>query len=107
MDNGTLAVGAAFVGGSSLRRRVTALFAVLALVLAMFALIQHFDASPAGASVAATASVDGNAAQIDIRQFVCPILISIRNAFANTFFGGFVTPILNAIIAAFGCSPSP
>ena len=107
MDSGTLVAGAAFVRDNGLRRRVTALIAALALVLAMFALIQHFDASPAGAGIAASADVgDGNAAQIDIRQIVCPILIAIRNAFANTPFGGFVTPILNAIIQAFGCSPS-
>ena len=105
MDNGTLAVAPAFAGDHRTRMRITAMIAALLLLLGMFALVQHVDASPAGASPAAAAAVD-NAQIIDIRQIVCPILFAVRNAFAGGPFGGFVTPILNSLIQAFGCAPS-
>ena len=41
-----------------------------------------------------------------IRSIVCPILIAVRNAFADGPFGGFITPILNQFLVAFGCAPS-
>lgn len=108
MESGTLAVGPAFVGVQSRRMRVTAMIAALVLVLGIFVLVQHANTSPAGASVAASASVAGvdNPQIIDFRQIVCPILIAVRNAFASGPFGGFVTPILNALLQAFGCAPS-
>ena len=104
MDNATVAVGWAFVGKQSTRTRITAMIAALLLVLALFALVQH-DTSPAGASpVAATVAVDH--AQLNVGQIICSTVLNLRNAFANTPFGGFVTPILNALLAAFGCAPS-
>ncbi len=106
MENGTLAVGPALVGVQSRRMRVTAMIAALLLVLTMFALVQHVDPSPAGASVAATANVGADNAQINIGQLICSILISVRNAFAGGPFGGFITPILNSLIQGFGCAPS-
>jgi hypothetical protein len=107
MDSATLAVGPAFVGHHSTRTRLTALVAAVLLVLAMFVLVQQVDASPAGATVAAAASVVGaDNAQLNFNQLFCSILISIRNAFAATPFAGFVTPILNSLIAGFGCAPS-
>ncbi len=107
MQTGTLAVGSAFVASRTTRNRITVLIAAVLLVLAMFVIVQQVDTSPAGASVGASATVGGDNAQIiDIRQAVCPILISVRNAFANTPFGGFVTPILNSLIQSFGCAPS-
>jgi len=107
MENGTLVVGPAFVGNRATRHRVTALIAAVLLVLALFAVVQAVDTSPAGAAVAATASVAGvDNAQININQLICSILISVRNAFANTPFGGFVTPILNSLIDSFDCAPS-
>lgn len=105
MENATLAVGLAFVRTHSTRTRVAAMVAALLLMLTMFALVQHVDTSPAGASPAAV-SVGVDNAQINIGQIVCPILIAIRNAFASTPFAGFVTPILNSLLAAFGCAPS-
>ena len=107
MENGTLSLGPAFVGVQGTRTRITALIAAVLLVFAMFALVQHVDASPAGAAVASASVVAGaEAAQLDFRQLFCSILISIRNAFARTPLAGFVTPILNRIIVAFGCAPS-
>ena len=105
MESGTLAVRSAFAGDHSTRTRATALVAALLLVLGMFVLVQQVDAVPAGAAIAATAVV-GEHAQINIGQLICSILIAVRNAFASTPFGGFVTPILNALINAFDCSPS-
>ena len=103
----TLAVRPAFVGVHDARTRITAFIAAVLLVLAMFALVQQVDASPAGATVAAASIVAGaEAAQLDFRQLFCSILISIRNAFNRTPLAGFVTPILNSIIRAFGCAPS-
>lgn len=110
MENATLVVGPAFVGAQSRRTRVTAIVAAVLLVLGMFVLVQHVDASPAGAavaaSVAASAAVGVDNAQINFNQLFCSILISVRNALASSPFGGFVTPILNSIIRGFGCAPS-
>jgi hypothetical protein len=107
MEIGTLAFAPAFAGDRSTLRRVTALVAAILLVLGMFVVVQQFDASPAGAATApAAAVVGGDHAQINISQLICGILLSVRNAFANSPFAGFVTPILDAIIRAFGCAPS-
>ena len=111
MENGTMALGSALLADTSMRKRVVALVAAVTLVFAMFVVIQSVDASSAGAGVVSTASVGGNdAAQVNIpgiiAQIVCPILIAVRNAFASTPFAGFVNPILNSLLAAFGCAPS-
>ena len=41
-------------------------------------------------------------AQIDFRQTIVAILLSIREAFANSPFAGFILAIIDALIAAFG-----
>ncbi len=38
-------------------------------------------------------------------QIVCPILISLANAFAGAF-GGLLAGLFNSLLAAFGCSIS-
>ncbi len=109
MDNTMAVAGGALVVERSTRLRVAAVIAALALLFAMFVLVQEsLDAAPAGAVVAASvASVgSGDAAQINFNQIFCAILISVRNAFANTPFAGFILPILNSLIAGFGCAPS-
>jgi hypothetical protein len=44
---------------------------------------------------------------INIQAIVCPILQSIKTAFSDSPFFGFVEPILNALLSLFGCTPSP
>lgn len=110
MENGTLAVGPAVIGGRSFGLRASSVVAAVALVLTMFVLVQdRADAAPAVAGAAVAASVvsvgSGVSAQIDFRSLFCGILISVRNAFAG-FFGGLVTSIINSLIVGFGCSPS-
>ena len=41
-------------------------------------------------------------AQIDFRQTIVAILLSMREAFADSPFAGFILAILDALIAAFG-----
>ncbi len=41
-------------------------------------------------------------AQIDFRQIIVGILLSIREAFADSPFAGFILAIIDALIAAFG-----
>ncbi len=114
VENATLVAGPMGVDGNSVRLRVASVIAALALVFAMFVLVQdRAEASPAsGAAVAASIAAVGGAgaAQIDvgalIRQIVCPILITLRNAFAGSPFFNFVAPILNGLIIGFGCAPS-
>ena len=45
-------------------------------------------------------------AQVNIGAIACPILLSVRSAFANSPFFSFIEPILNALLSAFGCSIS-
>ena len=85
MEFSTMAAGL----GRSRRVRAAVVFAAFAVVLAWFVLAQQ----PAEA-------------QIDFRQFVCPTLIAIRNAFANSPFFSFVSGVLNSLLAAFGCGVS-
>lgn len=108
MNNATLVAGSQ-VGPSSLRLRAAAVFAALAIVLAMFVIVQQpADAAPGPtAAVAAAVTAGGAAAQIDFRQFICPILLAIRNAFATSPFFGFIQAIINQLLAQFGCLPSP
>ncbi len=111
MENGILTAGPGLGTTSSVRLRASAIVAALALVMAMFVVAQHrADASPVtpavSAAVVAPAAVAGVAPQIDIRQFVCPILISIRNAFASSPFFSFVAAVINRLLIAFGCAIS-
>lgn len=95
------------------RLRVSSLLIAFAMLAGSLLLIQQrAEAAPTGAGpVAAVAApaLDA-AAQIDvggfIRSIVCPILFSVRDAFDDGPFGGFVTPILNNLLAAFGCTAS-
>ena len=109
--NETLIIAGEVAPGRSLRLRASSVFVALALVFAAMIVVQHrADAAPAaaGAAVAAVALPAPAAAnaQIDFRQFVCPILFAIRAAFANTPFFGIVAAALDPILAAFGCLPS-
>lgn len=110
MENGTLLAAPGVTGSRSTQLRLTSLLAALALVLAMFVLVQQpADASPVAGSVAASVALVGgdDAAQIiDIRQIVCPILLNIRNAFASSPFFSFVAGIISSILVGFGCAPS-
>lgn len=91
------------------RLRVSSLLIAFAMLAGSLLLIQQrADASPASAGpvAAVAAPAPGAPAQINIQAIVCPILFSVRNAFAAGPFGGFVTPILNQLLAAFGCTAS-
>lgn len=83
--------------------RISALLVASVLVFSAVLLVQHrAEAAPAKpAAVAAQISFP-----IDIRAIVCPILISVRNAFAATPFFAFAAPTLNSLLVAFGCAPS-
>jgi hypothetical protein len=115
VENSTLAVGPAWAADRSVRLRVASVVAAVALIFAMFVLVQdRAEASPAGGGAAVAASIASlggvDAAQIDvgalIRQIACPILISLRNTFSRTPFFAFVAPTLNALVVGFGCAPS-
>jgi hypothetical protein len=107
MNNGTMVFPAGDPAMRTLRVRVGAVIAAFALMFAMLVLVQdRADASPAASAPAAAVIVGAGSAQINISAFVCPTLLAIRAAFANTPFAGFVTPILNNLIVAFGCAPS-
>jgi len=102
-------VGSAVVRGT--RLRLSSLLIAFAILAGSLLLVQQrADASPAGAGPVAAAvaapAVGAPAQIINIQAIVCPILFSVRNAFASGPFGGFVTPILNQLLAAFGCSAS-
>ena len=115
MNSATLATGPALVANRRARLRVASVVAALALIFAMFVVLEgRAEASPGGGAAAVTASIASSrgvdAAQIDvgalIRQIVCPILFSLRTAFAGSPFFGFVSGILNSLIVGFGCAPS-
>lgn len=109
MENGSFTAGQALAVTPNARVRISAVIAAVALVFAMFVMVQHrADAAPAAAAVTASVASVGSAApaQISINQIICPILISIRNAFASSPFFAFVQAAINPIIIAFGCSPS-
>ena len=106
-------VGVAAVGGT--RMRVSAVLVAFLMVAGSLLLIQGAaQAAPAGAPAAAVValpSIDGAQAQIGnignlFQTIVCPILLSVRNSFSGGPFAGFITPILNQLLAAFGCSAS-
>jgi hypothetical protein len=99
MNSGTLVMPAGSPAARTLRMRIGAVIAAFALVFAMLVMVQdRADAAPVTRGAVAE--------QINISSIVCPTLLAIRAAFANTPFGGFVTPILNNLIVAFGCAPS-
>jgi hypothetical protein len=92
--------------GRRTRLRLSSLLVAFALVAGSLLLIQQ-QAEAAPSPVAAAVVVPADAAQLpNFNAIVCAVLISVRNSFANTPFGGFVTPIINQFIAAFGCAPS-
>ena len=96
--------------GPGLRR--ASVIAGLALILALFVLVQEpADAAPqsgAVASVALPGIVDGASPQIgQIAQIVCPILLSIRSTFASTPFFSFAQPVIDQLLVAFGCIGAP
>jgi predicted membrane protein len=97
-------------GSRSTQLRLTSLLAALAIVLAMFVLVQQpADAAPATGSVAAAVALVGgdDAAQIiNFGQIVCPILFAVRNAFATSPFFSFIDAILGSLLRGFGCAPS-
>lgn len=92
----------------SMRLRVSSLVVAFALVAAAMLLVQaRAEAAPSGApAAAAIAGPAVDAAQISFAAIVCPILISIRNAFSGSVFFSFIQPILNQLLVAFGCQPS-
>jgi len=109
MHNGTLVEANHHV---DLRRpglRRASLIAALAVILALFILVQEpADAAPAGVAVASVALpgiADGASAQIDIGQIVCPILLELRASYADSPFFSFVLPVIDQLLAAFGCIP--
>ena len=104
--------GAGGAAGRSMRLRVSSVIVALALVAATLLIVQQrAEAAPGSAPAAAAVAVpglDGASAQItiNIAAIVCPILIAVRNAFAETAFFSFVQAILNQLLVFFGCSPS-
>jgi hypothetical protein len=89
--------------GGSLRKRLATVLVAFALVAGSLLLVQQ-QASAAPAP-AVTAQIGGDFGNF-FQSIVCPILLSIRNAFSGGFFGDFVTPIINQFLVAFGCAPS-
>lgn len=101
MKNASAADGTGSVVVRDVRLRVSSLVVATMLVFSALLMVQHrADASPVKAPAAVTA-------QINVASIACPILFAVRAAFAATPFGGFVTPIINRLLAAFGCIPSP
>lgn len=112
MENATLpAVQGWVVDPARPRTRLSAIVVAVALVAATFVVAARpADASPVRAPVAAAvaAPVAGSAvsAQIQFGQFVCPILLAVRNAFASSPFFSFVVAAINPLLIRFGCIPS-
>ncbi len=110
MDNGTLLAGQTLGVDRTLRLRISAVVAAIALVATMFVLAQSpAEASPAAngsvAAAVAGASLDG-AAQIggiDFSQIFCAILTTIFNAFSSSPFFSFIAAALTPILEAFDC----
>lgn len=106
MENATLAMPE-LVGRRAVGLRISSVIVALALVFAMFVLVQdRADAATAGSTVAASVVSGGDAAQINFAQIFCATLIAIRNGFVGSPFFAFVAAVINPLIAAFGCSPS-
>ena len=103
-------VATAVRGTRSMRVRLTSL--ALALMLAAGTLLlvqQRADATVSGspAPAAVVGATDGVTAQIpDFSAIVCPILLQVRNAFADSPFFNFIEPIINQLLVSFGCAIS-
>ena len=96
MDNETLVASHRLEGRRPGVRRASVL-AALALVLGLFGLVQQpAAAAPKGAPV-------GISAQTDFREFVCPILLDIRDDFDDAPFFAVALPIIDGVRASFGC----
>ena len=106
MELSTLTVGAGLDLGHSRRLRAGAVIAAFALLLTLFVLVQQPADASTHASVAAASVAPDVSSQIDIRQFVCPILLAVRNAFASSPFFSFVAAAINPLLVAFGCTVS-
>ncbi len=108
MDVATAVGGTGDVVIRSTRVRLVSLGLALMLAATMLLVVQQrAEAATGGAPVAAAvATPDAGAAQISITAIVCPILLSIRNAFADAPFFDFVEQILNQLLVGFGCAPS-
>lgn len=108
MDQAFLLPGDGSAGGRGLRLRVSAVVVGLALMFATLIVVQHkAEAAPNPVVATATLASAGAAnAQINISQFVCSILLTVRNAFSASPFFSFVVAALNPILVAFGCAPS-
>ncbi len=104
MDTANTFGGMSPVG--TVRLRLSSLLVAIALVAGTLLIVQHRAEAAPSATVAAAIAAPAVAAQINIQAIVCPILISIRSAFANSAFFSFVQPILNQLLVAFGCQPS-
>ena len=76
------------MGGRNHTARLGYAFAALAVAMAVVLLVQDRAAE----------------AQIGFGQFLCPILASLANTLAG--FLAFLRPILNALLASFGCGVS-
>jgi hypothetical protein len=85
--------------------------AVLLAAAALLLVQQRADAAPVAAVAASIAGGDGVTAQIDIpgliQSIVCPILLSLRNAFDDLPFFGIFDAIIDGLLSVFGCTPSP
>jgi hypothetical protein len=100
----TIAIGGTDrVGG--MRHRMSSLLVAFALIAGSLLMVQH-RAEAASAPVAAAIAAPAAAAQINIAAIVCPILLSLRNAFASTAFFSFVQSIFTQLLIGFGCQPS-
>ena len=88
--------------GGALRKRLATLLVAFALVAGSLLLVQQQASAAPAPAVTAQIGDFGDF----FRSIVCPILLSIRNAFSGGFFGDFVTPIINQFLVAFGCAPS-
>ena len=91
-----------------MRLRLSSVLVAFALIAGTLLMVQHRAEAAPSAPVAAAIAAPAVAAQIQINfaAIVCPILISIRNAFASSTFFSFVSPILNQLLVGFGCAPS-
>jgi hypothetical protein len=89
-----------------MRLRLSSVLVAFALLAGSLLLVQHRAEAAPSAPVAAAIAAPAVAAQINFQAIVCPILISIRNAFATSSFFSFVQPILNQLLVGFGCQPS-
>ena len=107
MENATSVVAPGFTADRGFGLRLGAVVAALALVFAMLVLLQsRADATPTGSVVAASvagASVSGASAQVNFNQIFCSTLLAVRNAFANSPFFAFIQPVIDALLAQFGC----